>query len=243
MTILDMHLSFDRMADIVATTGYPGLEPEEKDYFINRAIERFVKTRYTGNNPKGTGFDTSIKRIEDIRTLLRRNTNTHTAVTQSAVDSREWSYTLPITGQADDPYLYMVSATVLIDKDECGNDFVAVRGGLSGRQIKIRKCTLDEKEAFLSDPFHKPDYNEVLMLIENDKVYLYTNGLYDIVQFDMIYLTYPTVVDSLSSPQVDCNLPAQSHQEIVDNAVRLYLAGIGDQVRTQIESQIIREQE
>jgi hypothetical protein len=227
MTISQMHLSFDRVADIVATLGYPGLEAEEKDFFINRSIERFCKTRYSGNNVKGEGFGQSQKRIEDLRTILRRNPVSNNVLLQ--LSTTEWLYTLP-TGVGvgvDHKYWLMVSANVVIDKDECG---VAH----AGRTIKAKQITHDQKEEYLDDPFHKPDYNEALILFEGNFVYIYTNGDYDVLEFNMTYLTYPAVV-SLSTP-TNCDLPDHTHQEIVDDAVRLYVGNVGDVTRTQIEN-------
>lgn len=228
MTIAEMHLAFDRVADLVATNGYPGLEPEEKDYYINRAIERFIKTRYSGNNYKRESFEVSQKRIEDLRALVVRNLNTNTAVSQTGTN--EFIYVLP-DGTVDPKYFIIVGCNVVIDKDACGNN---VPGG---RSIIARQMTHDQKEVFLDDPYHTPNYDECLYLFEGNAVYIYTNGLYDVLEFNMQYMTYPVLVD-INGP-VDCNLPDHTHQEIVDEAVRLFVSNIADQVRTQIENNSI----
>lgn len=42
--------------------------------FINEAIDKFYKTRYSGINFKAQGFEQTEKRIDDLRTLIRKET-------------------------------------------------------------------------------------------------------------------------------------------------------------------------
>ena len=39
--------------------------------FLNEAIDKFYKTRYSGTNIKGEGFEQSQKRIDDLRFLIK----------------------------------------------------------------------------------------------------------------------------------------------------------------------------
>lgn len=226
-----MHLAFDLAVDSIATLAYPGSEPEEKDMFINRAIERFVKTRYSGKNANEESVEETQKRIDDLRTLVVRNSTTNSAVTQ--LNASEWSYTLP-DGTNDPKYFLLLRSNLLIDRDECGN-------AVTDRRILTKQITHDQLEVYLDDPFHKPDYNEALLLFEGNEIFIYTNGLYDITAFNITYLKYAAKVDSAAP--VDCDLPEHTHQEIVDLAVRLYIAAVGDDNRFNIESKTITEQQ
>lgn len=40
------------------------------EYWLNRGLEKFYKTRYTGVNNRGLGFEQDQKRIDDLRTLV-----------------------------------------------------------------------------------------------------------------------------------------------------------------------------
>ncbi|MBQ7819890.1 MAG: hypothetical protein IJ341_10065 [Bacteroidales bacterium] len=40
------------------------------EYWLNRGLEKFYKTRYAGINQKGLGFEQDQKRIDDLRTLV-----------------------------------------------------------------------------------------------------------------------------------------------------------------------------
>ena len=42
----------------------------DTEYWLNRGLEKFYKTRYSGINYKNTGFEQNQKRIDDLRTLV-----------------------------------------------------------------------------------------------------------------------------------------------------------------------------
>jgi len=71
MDITEMHLNIDLELNKLNSNLYEIILPQEKDYFLNRAQERFIKQRYGAlSNPKRQGFEMSQKRIDDLRNLL-----------------------------------------------------------------------------------------------------------------------------------------------------------------------------
>lgn len=233
MTVAEMHLAFALGYDSVATTGYPGFEPEEVDFFLNRAIERFVKTRYSGTNPRNESYEDTQKRIEDLRTLTVNNTLSSGTLVTGTTYPNSFEYTLP-DGTTDPKYYLMVSGMAAIDRDECGN-------AVTGRRVRIKQITHDEYSTYIDDPFNGPNENRVLAIFEGNKIVLITNGAYNVTDFYMSYLKYFTKVD-LAGP-IDSDLPDHTHQEIVDLAVRLCVAAVENVNRVQIESNQSLEQE
>jgi hypothetical protein len=74
MDVVTMHSSVDLELNKINSNLYDILQAPEKDYFLNRAQERFIKDRYgPKSNPKQTGFEMSQKRIDDLRNLLVPN--------------------------------------------------------------------------------------------------------------------------------------------------------------------------
>lgn len=70
----ELQLSFDIQLDKADIVGYPSFLPEEKDFWLNKAVRWFVKTRYSGVNTHQTGFQQSEKRDNDLRgTILEYN--------------------------------------------------------------------------------------------------------------------------------------------------------------------------
>lgn len=74
MTITEMHLNIDLELNKLNSNLYDIILPQEKDYFLNRAQERFIKQRYSPkSNNKKEGFEMSQKRIDDLKALLVPN--------------------------------------------------------------------------------------------------------------------------------------------------------------------------
>ena len=71
MNISEFHTAILLQLDKSAGLELPHFEPEEREYWLNQAVKRFVKQRYSGVNPKQTGFEQTQKRIDDLRTLVR----------------------------------------------------------------------------------------------------------------------------------------------------------------------------
>ena len=71
MTISELFAAIKLKLDKSAGLTLPHFEDEELEFWLNEAIEKFAKTRYSGANPKQQGFEQSQKRIDDLRTLVR----------------------------------------------------------------------------------------------------------------------------------------------------------------------------
>ena len=70
MNIDQLHRAVKLELDKTDSLNYTSFLPEEIDYWLNRSIETFVKTRYSGTNPKRESFEQTQKRIDDLRTLV-----------------------------------------------------------------------------------------------------------------------------------------------------------------------------
>ena len=57
-----LKLGLDKSEDL----SYPHFEAEELDFWLNESVDRFIKTRYSGSNVKGTGFEEAQKRTDDL---------------------------------------------------------------------------------------------------------------------------------------------------------------------------------
>ena len=61
--------------------------------FINEAIDKFYKTRYSGINFKAQGFEQTEKRIDDLRTLIRKRNYSNTQISKGTKNT--YSVELP----------------------------------------------------------------------------------------------------------------------------------------------------
>tara|TARA_B100000963_G_C22607703_1_gene663413 strand:+ start:927 stop:2066 length:1140 start_codon:yes stop_codon:yes gene_type:complete len=84
----------------------------------------------------------------------------------------------------------------------------------------------DDIYKMLGDPFNKTSHKAPLYTITDNKLELYSNDIFIIDNVKMLYIRKPATV-SLSL-QVNCDLPDNVHQEIVDMTVATILGNISD---------------
>ena len=71
MTLDELHQQLKLELDKTTALELPAFLTEEIDDWLNNAIRKFVKTRYSGVNVKQEAFEQTQKRIDDLRTLVR----------------------------------------------------------------------------------------------------------------------------------------------------------------------------
>ena len=55
MTIQEFHINFDIELDKTLDFEYPYIQPEQKDYWLNKAQDVVVKLKYDPQNPQNKG--------------------------------------------------------------------------------------------------------------------------------------------------------------------------------------------
>ena len=188
--------------------------------FLNEALDKFVKTRYSGINYKREGFEQSQKRIDDLRTLV---INTDLSCTNDA--KATYRFTLP------DDYMILLGDTAGIqpmNENECwpysfdeeGNKIYNTH---YSDTIEGTIETVDRiKENSLSE-FHLR-YNKAkpIRLISGNNVVLITDGKYKVSKYTIQYLKKPSKL--VVSTEEYTDLPEHTHIEIVKLALQLFLA-------------------
>jgi len=177
-------------------------------HWLNEAQIILVKTRYSGNNPKGESFEQTQKRTDDLRTLVKE-ANVTTSTTGEKPNSTKWE--LP------SDYLLTLGEEATIE----------VEG--TSKRVGVKECTVDTYRPELENPFseHILHYKNAqpLRLFIGDDVELITDGNYTVTSYHLRYLKLP---NKILLGGADCELPEHMHTEIVDKAVSLYLASDGD---------------
>lgn len=110
MTVSEMHTAFrlhlDKSSSLV---GNPDFLPEEIDFWLNEAQDRFIKERIFGNNYRQEGFEESQKRIDDVRNLIIPTTST--LLSSSGIGANVKECLLPVN-DATSPYMYFLGAVL-----------------------------------------------------------------------------------------------------------------------------------
>ena len=189
--------------------------------FINEAIDKFYKTRYSGINAKSEGFEQSQKRIDDLRNLIKTASFTEEIINNGNI------YTIELP----EDYVLMLGDVAGIlptegneqcwEIDEEG-DYVVKRADTIEATIENIDRQLNNS---LSEHLLKYCTARPLKLIQGNQVILYTDGKYSVANYQITYLSKPLFLDSSNISNTEyTSLPEHTHMEIVKMAVQLYLA-------------------
>lgn len=199
----------------------------DTEWWLNRGLEKFWKTRYSGMNTKGTAFEQDQKRIDDLRTLVTRKH--YDTTTKESNDL--YTVTLP------DDYVILLGDTAGItpadgikidcwETDENGESIVK-----RGDTIEASIETIDRQRTnSLSE--HKLKYATArpLRLIQGNNILLYTDGQYKVSEYDITYLKRPNKIDIHSNPfGMYTDMPEHTHSEIVKIAAQMYIENQSNQ--------------
>lgn len=228
MTVAEMHIAFKFGSDKFDNLNYPNFEPEEIDLLLNQGQERFVKQRYGLTNPKRTSFEETQKRTEDLKELVRHINITPSALSYLNITPRARFVTLP------SDHWFIIQERVVQVCDKCnqyplyteeipvGNRTVTQT--VDGMFAEVRPIQHMEVDKVLNDAFKAPDYDKVLRLMEDGKVEIIASDNCVPTVYRLRYIKKPATI-SLSTP-TNCELSEHTHQEIVDEAIKIALEGI-----------------
>jgi hypothetical protein len=191
MTIDQMHLAVKLGLDKTEGLVYAAFEVEEIDAWINEAIDRFIKTRYSGTNVKRESFEQSQKRTDDLRTLVTETRIAGGALQTGATDKPN-SYLIPVASFPTDYMLFL-------------NDEVSITFNreVTATSMTIRTypipCTSDQYSAAVNDPYseHRLHMNTArpLRMFTAKGIELITDSYYTIPYYYMKYLRKPARVN------------------------------------------------
>jgi len=205
-----MHYDFKTKLNKIDSQQYRNLRIPEIDWKLNEAYELFVKMVAKPRLRNKLGFETSQRNIDDIRTIVVKD------YCSPVVDGVA---TLP------DNYWHFISGDAIMDKNNC----VGFKG-----TVRIRQ----HDDEFENSPFDNSsfEWREVNGVFYEEGVKLFTDGTFTNRDFCMNYIkklqyihnaedfrsgSYRLPSGILLSGSVDCELPEQTHREIVDIAVAL----------------------
>jgi len=229
MTLAEMHIEFKVGLDKTDSLNYPNFEPEEIDIWLNRAQDRFVKTRYVHNNKTET-FEETQKRTDDLRTIVTEVTLIPSA-TQVPTKPNGILFDLPNGTLGPDIYWFAINEECEIRYEDCNGSWVDERTG-------VYATTHNDYDKMVDDPFNKPNKDVVLRLMHGTWAELITDGSYTINRYFLRYVRQPIRLDIVTFPTMSCELAEHTHAEIVDMAVTLALENIAS---PRLQSHMITE--
>lgn len=208
MTIKEMHYDFKKKLNKIDSQQYKNLLVPEIDWVLNEAQELFVKMVAKPRRKSYLGFEMNQRTIDDIRTLVINN---------ECLDVSNNTVALP------DNYWHFIRAEVEMTKGSCT--------GIKGR-FHVRQ----HDDEFENSPFDKSsfEWRTVNGVFYEGGIKLYNDDTFTNNRLCISYIKRPQYIHNAEefrggtynlpsgttlSGSVDCELPEQTHREIVDIAV------------------------
>jgi len=242
MTALEMKYEFLLNYDRIASQAAPGYNNMEISTFLTQSQENFIKTRYSGSNKYGTGFEESEKRRKDISNLVKYVTLVPSTY-QVGVYPNGVMYELPII-QGTEVFVSIAEQVLVSSDDTC----------VDGTIIDIKAYTHNQYNANIKNPFKKP-YSQLVWRIDsglnpNTGARLHQligDGTYTLGNYYFKYIKKPrpviiptvgstkTIDNYPASVQLDCELDSETHREVVSDAIRIASGVVQQQTQYQIQ--------
>lgn len=187
---------------------------------IDESIDKYWKTRYSGLNSKGEGFEQTQKRIDDLRLLIKNIT-----FTEFTIDGNTYSVILP------EDYTLLLGDTVGIVpssnyKDKCWEQ--NGDGTFKAKYSDTLESTIETVDRQLQNSLseHRLKYCQArpLKLIQGKCITLYTDDYYKVNTYSIKYLAKPTKIQNGLLTTEYSDFPEHCHMEIVKLAVQIYLS-------------------
>lgn len=180
---------------------------DEIFYWINLSIETIIKSIFGPDQSGLNQFELSQKIKDDLQSIIVSSNRTPITI----VDASHYTVTLPTD------YWFKVRETAEITYTNCK------------KQSTVYDTDVVEANMNNIDPMLWNPYSEHILrfgkarpirLQYNDKMELITDGNYSVTKYVLYYIQKPAVV----SPSVSCNLPSETHEDIVTMAYTLCIA-------------------
>lgn len=192
----------------------------DSEYWLNRGLEKFWKTRYSGLNYKQQAFEQTEKRIDDLRTLIANKKYTASDITS---ENNIYKVIIP------EDYILLLGDTADIlpnsfnecwPKDNTGNYIV--------KKTDTLEATIETIDRQLSNSLseYRLKYCSArpLRLIQNSQILLFTDDNYKVSQYRLVYLRRPKKINIHTAPYDEyTDLPEHTQSEIVKLAAKMYI--------------------
>lgn len=212
MTIQEFHINFDIELDKTLDFEYPYIQPEQKDYWLNKAQDVVVKRKYDPQDPNNKGFEGNQLRIDDLKNIVKKSDPITPTVSGTVYTSA-----LP------NDYLHLIRHRCTTNTVACGDTIVG------GKQVEQ-----DDINTLLLNPFRKPIQEEPLFYIDSTGIVYETEGRFIVKNTVLNYLKVPQRMKygtayTTPSSNVECELDKSIHPEILNTAISMILENIESQ--------------
>ena len=213
MNIIEMHYELDVRLNDIQSLNYNNFQIAEKDVYFNRGQIQLINQKYGSNNNATSikGFESSQKRIEDLKTLLVKGYDS--PLIPTLIDSDKYIYRYDLNN-LNKKYLYFISSLITINKGVCSLN------------VPLMITEHDDIYTSLIDSNYSPSFEWMYVPanFSEQYIYVYTNNEYSLGSLYLDYLRYPKKIyngnyndiEGNLLAQSDCELPEYLHYELLD---------------------------
>lgn len=220
MTIREMHYDFKRKLNKIDSQKYVNLTVPEIDWALNEAQEMFIKSIAEPRYSKEIGFEFNERTIDDLGTIVVNQSLTNsTCLATTVFDSTSYTVDLP------NDYFFYLSSDAIATKGNCTN-------------VKLRSLQKQHDDKHEESPFDSSNFEwrEVNIRRLGNKLRVFTDGTFSISYICMNYIRKPLYMHNAQDFPTgtynkmdgtalilfqNCELPFNTHNEIVDLAVQI----------------------
>lgn len=201
MNVQEMHIGLGIGMDKIASLSHDSLEPQEKDYYLNRAIDEYVKQQYIILRQEEELEEAKFV-LENLRTLIvEGNIN--------LFDPGFFNMTNSKKGTLPSDYSFYVFSKTIFDSYSRNNTLM----------------TVSSIKQYLDTKSNKPVFRDLPVLIKGNEIgIVYSRDDQDAQFINLTYIKSPRYVNIVGTVSTD--LPAHTHRDIVNMAVDFVLEDI-----------------
>jgi hypothetical protein len=227
MTAQDIYLKIQQRVNKKDTSDFDNIPPFNIVEAFNKAQLSVVTRIYQQNNLYKSGFESTRKRVDDLRVLINEQP------LRLAVTKYTGYY---LTDKLPLDYLHYINSFTEASTATC-------------KSKKLRNDQVEESNihTLLRNETTKPSFlwGETLITLVNDKIKIYTGDEFKVNSLSLTYLKKPRNIDlegyikmdGALSTNIDPVLPEDVLEICVDEAVRIIQGDIQNQIGNQIAQQ------
>lgn len=183
-----------------------GFTESERNLHLNVGLHRYIKQRYTGNNPRKVSVEGDLKRTADLSGLVTIKDGL-VSVTNTTHVANADIFTLPgyetPTPNPNKFMLYMYSQSAF-----------HLGGGDTFKWIGNRLVAHNDLHKYIANHANDPVIEEPLVLFISGKIMIIRGPNDTVTDVELFYIEQPTAITSGSSEYV--GMPEHTHEEIVE---------------------------
>ena len=209
----------DQKLNKLSTNEHQQIQLEDKILALNEAQIKLIKQKIDGISiVSQLGQDSFKKRYEDLQSLVMDYN--HQPLTLELKDPNIYQWTANVHTLSP-KYMFYVDSYLLANKGRCKNRKIWINRDLAKH---------GDLQFILNNDHYKPsfEYQETFNILASDEISIFTDGTFDPVSINIMYMRYPDYInkkgyimlDGEPSIDTDCELEQYLEDELLDLTVQ-----------------------